>query len=336
MTTPASDLNRLAPGEVRAFASTLNLVAQQRKARATVAVTADLGYSEKGVAFTDELLEKFEAEDFDGDIAPSPVSEGSQKRREMRFKGFSVDRMVGTRERAEKLADPTNATMLALGAALQRKRDKNIIGRPGGIGGIFGDAYEVDGDDDIVRISFPASQIIAVDENAYYKGLADGAAAPTAPTTLSRQKMARGRILLNQSFYGEIDGGMPMVLVEQKDIEAYATSEELLNRDFNSSNDEVKRFRNEIGKDSVAIYDGMMFVKVADGSLPLVPGQAAQWYVPIFYKSAILYKERPLVQTRVEPRQEFRYRWWAYYEAQHATLRREDVAVAWAKVTRPA
>lgn len=335
MTTPASDLNRLAPGQTRAFANTLNLVAQQRKSRATVGVMADLGYTEKGVAFTDELLDKFEAEDFNGDIAPSPINEGSQKRREMRFRSFSVDRMIGTREKAEKLVDPTNATMLALGAALQRKRDKNIIGTVGGIGGIFGDQYEVDADDDITRISFPASQIVAVNENKYFKGLADGVAAPTAPTVLSRQKMSAARILLDGSFYGEIDQGMPTVFLEQKDIEAFATSEETLNRDYNASNDEIKRFRNEIGRDSVSMYDGMMFVKVAQGSLPLVPGQAAQWYVPIFYKSAILYKERPLVETRVEARQEYRYRWWAYYEAQHATLRREDKAVVWAIVTRP-
>ena len=335
MTTPASDLNRLGPGEARAFANTLNLVAQQKKSRAIMAVTADLGYSEKGVSFTDELLDSFEAEDFDGDIAPSPVKTASQRRREARFRGFSVDRMVGTRERAEKLADPTNPVMQAMGAALGRRRDVNVIGRPGGIGGIFGDSFEVDGDDDFVRTAFPAGQIIAVTENAYYRGLADGAAAPTAPTTLSRQKFSRARILLDQSFYGEMDG-MPYVLLEQRDIEAFATSEETINRDYQIANDDVKRFRAEIGKDAMSMYDGMMFCKVANGSLPLVPGQAAQWYVPCYYKSAILYKERPLVQTRVEPRQEFRYRWWAYYEAQHATLRREDVAVTWITVTRPA
>ncbi len=335
MTTPASDLNRLGAGEVRAFAGSLDLVAQQKKNRALMAVTADLGFSEKGVSFTDELLDSFEAGDFDGDIAPSPISTATQRRREARFKSFSIDRMVGTRERAEKLVDPTNAVTMAMGAALARRRDQNIIGRPGGIGGIFGDSYEVDGDDDFVRVGFPAGQIIAVNENRYYRGLADGGAAPTAPTTLSRQKNAAARILLDQSFYGEMDG-MPYMLLEQRDLEAFATSEETINRDYNTANDEVKRFRAEIGKDSMSVYDGMMYVKVANGSLPLVPGQAAQWYLPCFYKSAILYKERPLVQTRVEPRQEYRYRWWAYYEAQHATLRREDVAVTWIAVTRPA
>lgn len=336
MPVTPSDLNRLAPGEVKAFADTLNLVAQQRKSRLTPHVMADLGYGEKGVAFTDELLEKFEAEDFDGDIAPSPAPKtADQKRREARFRSFTVDRMVGTRERAEKLADPTNGVMLAMGAALQRRRDKNIIGAPGGFGGIFGDTYEVDAYNDVVSKTFPAGQIIAHDEIGYYKGLADGSAAPGAtPTGLQRAKFAKARILLDKSSYGEMDEGMPIVLVEQRDIEYYCTSEELLNRDYNVSNDTIRAFRDRLGKEGTATHDGMMFVKVVDGSLPLVPGQSARWYVPVYYKSAIMYKERPLVQTRVEPRQEYRYRWWAYYEAQHATLRREDVAVAWIAVTR--
>ncbi len=326
------DLNRLSPGQVRAFASALHQRAQQRKSRAVNAVMADLGYSEKGVSFTDEIQEPFEAEDFDGDISPTPWSTTQQARREGRFKGMVVSRMVGTRDRAEKLVDPTNVTLLNMSAALERKRDRNIIGVIGGVGGIFGNAYEVDEHDDVSVVTFPDTQKIPYDYNNFHRGKADGVAPPSqTPTVFTRNKIARGKILLDASFYADMTENLPVVMLEETDLQNYCTSEETINKDY-ATHDlaNLERLRNgEIG-----VYKGLRFVKVAKGLLPKVPGQSNRWYLPFFYPDVMLYKERPLVKTRVEEIQNMRWRWGAYYEAQRGTLRREDKGMVWIEVER--
>lgn len=324
--------NALSPGQVKAFANALNLRAQQRKSRCVSAVMADLGYSEKGVSFTDELLEPFEAEDFDGDIAPTPWKTSEQSRREARFRSLRLPQMVGEKERAEKLVDPTNAVLMGMAAALERKRDERITGRIGESGGIFGTSIEIQKNGDPMIVPFPDSQKIAFNFTGFHRGKADGVAAPSViATVLSRSKLAQTKILLDRSFYADMTSNLPVVMLEETDLQNFATSEETINKDY-AVHDlaNLERLRNgEIG-----VYKGFRFVKVANGTLPRVPGQANRWYIPVFYPDVMIFKERPLITTRVETIQSMSFRWGAYYEAQTGSLRTDDRGMVWIEVER--
>lgn len=329
---PQPEINRLEAGKVIAFARNIELVGQSRKSRLVSHVMADMAYTEPGDRFTDELMGLSEPQDCLGDIEPTPGEVVEQYRRVHFFKTYNDGKWVGTRDKAEKLVDPTNSTVQAMGAGRERRRDITIIGAPGKMGGLFGDAWQTDENGDQEKIAFPGANKIAYNFNGLWLGKADGAAAPgAAPTVLTPQKMRQAKIILDKSEYAEMDNDLPIIAVEETDLQNLQTSAEMNNKDY-TSHDLLQIERLVAG--DISVFKGFRFVKVRNSLLPKVPGQSDRWYVPVWFKSAMLYKERPLVTTRVTERADYKYRWHAYYEAQDACMRREDAAVCWIEVTR--
>jgi len=328
--TPTAE-NRLSAGQVIAFARNIDLVGQQRKSRLISHVDADMAFSEPGDRFTDELMGLSDPQDKLTDIEPTPGGKVKQTRRVQFFKTFDDGNWVGNRDQAEKLVNIKNPTVTAMGFGRERRRDRTILGVPGKKGGLFGDAYETDNDGDIVSVGFPAGQIVPFNYNLLWKGKADGSAAPTAPTVLSPQKLRRTKIILDKSEWMGMTGDLPVIAVEEEDLQNFLTSEENSNKDYTNNN--LTNLQKLVDGE-IDVLKGYRFVKVSSGSLPLVPGQSNRYYAPVWFPMAIKYKERPLKETRVTERADMSYNWHAYYQAQDAVMRREDNAVAWIEIER--
>ena len=329
--TPTPE-NRLEPGKVIAFARNIDHIGQQRKSRLLNHVNADTAYTESGDRFTDEMFGLSEPEETLVDIEPTPGGTVPQYRRIAFFKTFRDGKYVGTRDQAEKLVNIKNPTVVSMGNGKERRRDKTILGRPGKVGGIFGSTFQVDEDGDPIRTEFPASQIVPYDYNGLWKGKADGDAAPgTAPPCLNPQKLRRSKVILDKSEYAEMENDLPVIAVEEEDLQNFGTSIEMLSKDF-TTHDMAKAEKLVAG--DVDVFKGFQFVKVSNGRLPQVPGQANRFYAPIWWPSAIIYKERPLKATRIQEHAHMSYNWHAFYKSQDACLRREDEAVVWIEIER--
>ena len=108
---------RLEPGKVMQFARNIEHVGQQKQNRLVPYVNADLAYSEKGDRLTDETFGMSEPVEFESDWSDTPDGHVPQFRRVAFPKMYGDSKFVGTREKAEKLVDPSNGT-------LQRSRDR--------------------------------------------------------------------------------------------------------------------------------------------------------------------------------------------------------------------
>jgi hypothetical protein len=305
--TPAAE-NRLAGHKVIAFAKNVDLIGQQRTARLIQGVMADMAFTEKGDRYTDDMMGLSEPEEVLNDYSDTPAGQVPKYRRMSFFKTFDDGKWVGTQEKAEQMVDPTNPTVMAMGGGRERRRDRtviNILTQP---------AWQYDKDGDPQKVNFPPNRVIAVNSWKYYRGKADGGAAPSGDSVLTPSKLREAKVLLDKS---EIEGER-WVAAEEEDLMNLLTSEELTDADITN----VKRLVDgEIDK-----WMGFTFRRPGSGMLPYNSGTTTAT-IPVWIKQGILYKERPLTTTRIQERADKRYRWHAYYESQDSGLRREDNAV---------
>jgi hypothetical protein len=305
----ADDNNNLERHKVIAFAKNVDLVGQQLKSRLVSYVDADMAWSEAGDRYTDELMGISDPVEVFQDIGDSPSGEVDKFRRWAFFKTFEDGKFVGTREKAEQLVDPTNPTVQAMGAGRERRRDYTIIN------GLFAPAYYTNAAGEIKSLAFPGTPV-AVNSWAYYKGKADGGAAPTGNTGLTTSKLREALVLLDNSNIMTVRN--PVCAVEQRDLMHLLTSTEVTSADYNA----VRALVNG----EINSFMGIDFAKVNRGRI-LLDG-SGYGRIPIWYPDQIAYKERPLTTTRIVERADKRFRWYAYYEAQDSVLRRQDGAVA--------
>lgn len=309
MPVNTDDNNRLEGHKVIAFARNIDLIGQQRQSRIVSYVNADMAFSEHGDRMTDDMAGLSDPQETFTDIADSPEGQVDKYRRWAQFSTFVDGKFVGTREKAEQLTDPTNPTVMAMGAGRERRRDFAIIR------GLFAPAYYTDSTGQIKSLTFPGTQQVAVNSWAFWKGKADGVATPTGNVGLSVPKLRSATALLDDS---NIDATRPPVcLCEQRDLLSLLTSTEVSSRDYNAVNALVNG--------EIHHFMGIDFVKVNKNRLLLDASAYAR--VPIFYPDQILYKERPLVGTRVVERADKQFNWYAFYKSQDSVLRRQDGAV---------
>lgn len=325
------EANSLEQHKVIAFGRNLDLVAQQRKNRTIANVMADMNFSEPGDRFTDELMGEAEPSEMISDAQETPLGTVDKKRRIAFFKTFHDGRRITNREKAEQLVDPTNSVVMAMAAGRERLRDKQVITR-----GLFEPAWEINEESgEPAQVAFPAARQIAYNSQKFYKGLADGETGPGSPVTvLNPDKLRQAKVLLNKSNFHEMDGGQPIIFVEEEDLQALVTSAEIYDRHNVTVNMAALRSVENGDTDSAL---GFKFVKVASGLLPKASSSTRFW-VPVYYRSALMYKERPLVggpgNVRISERNDRSYAWQAYWQSQHGVLRREDAAVCHIEVTR--
>ncbi len=309
--TPAAE-NRLEGHKVMIFARNVDLVPQQKRSRLVNHVDADLSFMESGDRYTDELMGTSDPNEVIEDIRPTPGGEISKHRRIGFFKTYEDGKWIGTREKAEQLVDPTNPTVRAMGAGRERRRDATIIK------GIFAPVFQNDKDGDPVKKSLPSSQIIAVDEWGKYKGKADGdTTAPTGASCLTVPKLRAARVLASKFDLADM-GGEWCIGVEEEDLQNLLTSVEVSSQDYNPLRALVDGERD--------VFNGFRFVRLDSGRVPYTAASTTA-ELPLWNDQNILYKERPLVSTRVQERADMAYRWHAFYEAQDSVLRRHDSGV---------
>lgn len=313
----ADDNNNLERHKVIAFAKNVDLVGQQKKSRLVNYVDADMAFTEAGDRYTDELMGLSDPVETFSDEGDTPEKEVSKQRRWAFFSTFEDSNKVGTREKAEQLVDPTNPTVMAMGAGRERRRDFAIMR------GLFATAYYTNENGEIKSLAFPGAQTIAVNDWSYYKGLADGGAAPTGNSPLTVAKLRKASVLLDDSNI-EVSRN-PVIAVEQRDLMALLTSIEVTSRDY--------AIVNALVNGEVNHFMGFDFVKVNKSRILLDGSGYAR--IPVWYPEQIAYKERPLTTTEIVKRADKKFRWYAYYEAQDSVLRRQDSAVVEILCTRP-
>lgn len=304
----ADDNNNLERHKVIAFAKNVDLVGQQQKARLVNYVDADLAYAEAGDRYTDELMGTSDPVEYFGDVGDSPDGEVDKYRRWAFFRTYADGKFVGTKEKAEQLVDPTNPTVMAMGAGRERRRDYTIIN------GLFATAYYTDENGEIKALAYPGTPI-AVNSWAYHMGKADGATAPSGNTGLTASKLREALVKLDDT--NIMSNRNPVCAVEQRDLMHLLTSTEVTSSDYAA----VKALVNG----EVNQFIGIDFVKVNRNRILL--NGSGYGRIPLWYPDQIAYKERPLVTTRIVERADKRFRWYAYYEAQDSVLRRQDGAV---------
>lgn len=319
----AANETLLEPGKVIQFARNIEHVGQQKQNRLVPYCDADLAFSEKGDRFTDDTFGLSNPQEAMQDWADTPDGHVDQYRRVAFGRMYHDAKYVGAREEAEKLISPKSGVVQAMAFGRERRRDQVIVNR-----GIFAASMlEYTADGDVTSVSFPAANIVANNENQFYRGRVDGVAAPTPSTALTPAKIRKAKKLLAD---GKDDpmGQMPVILYEEQDLQFLLTSEELTDADLTA----IKRLENG----EINTWMGCTFAKVDPGTLPLVPGQTTQYYTAMFLPKYLVYKDRPLVQTQIGTRADKGYTWQAYYRAQDFAMRRRDSAFVWMNISRPA
>lgn len=308
MSTPPAAEGRLEGHKVIAFARNVDLIGQQLQSRLVQGVDADMAFSDPGDRYTDDMMGLSEPEESLNDYGDTPAGQVAKFRRMSFFKTFDDGKWIGTREKAEQLVDPSNPTVVAMGGGRERRRDKTIIKV------LFDAAWQYDKDGDPVKVNFPNAQKVAVNSHKYYRGKADGKAATTGDICLTPSKLREAKVLLDKA---EIKGER-WCAAEEEDLTNLLTSEELTDADLSN----VKR----LVDGEIDSWMGFTFRRPVSGSLPYDSGTTTA-QIPVWIKQSVLYKERPLITTRVGERADKKYRWHAYYESQDSGLRREDKAV---------
>lgn len=308
----ADEVNRLEGHKVAIFARNVDLVPQQKKSRLVMHVDADMAFSEHGDRFTDETMGLADPQDVLEDIRPTPGGTIEKGRRIGFFRSYDDGRWVGTREKAEQLVDPTNPTVMAMGAGRERRRDKTIMSS------FYDAAWQMDAKGEPSKVSLPASQIIAVDDWTYWKGKADGGGtAPTGASPLTVPKLRKAKVIAAKHIIEDF-GGEWCIGYEEEDLQNLLTSVEVSSTDYNAVRALVDGERTHFG--------GFKWVYLDPGRAKYVAASTTAT-LPVWHSGNIKYKERPLVNTRIQERADMSYRWHAFYEAQDSWLRRFDTGV---------
>ncbi|PHS25467.1 MAG: hypothetical protein COA84_07575 [Robiginitomaculum sp.] len=307
----AAEENSLEGHKVIAFAKNVDLIAQQTQSALTPHVMADLAYAGKGTEFTDELMGTSDPEAILDDTGDTPIGNVDKFRRRAFFMSFGDGQLIGDREKAEQLVDPTNAVVRAVAAGLQRFRDKSIVDMC-----FFNPAYQNNKKGEPVSTSFPAANIVAVNEWGSFKGKADGGGtAPTTQSGLTPPKIRKMLEIIDKSnIKGQVNIG-----VERADLNNLLTSTETTSSDYSA----VKA----LVHGEINTFMDVNFVRMNYGLAPAVSGQAGQFKLPCWIKDNCVYKERILVATKIWEDASKQFVWRLFYKKMNAGLRRQDAGV---------
>jgi len=305
-------VNRLEGHKVAIFARNIDLVPQQKKSRLLSHVDADTAYSEHGDRWMDDTMGLSDPQEVMQDVRPTPGGEIDKFRRFAFFSTYDDGKWVGTREKAEQLVDPTNKTVMAMGAGRERRRDKKIMSA------MYDSMWVNDENGTPGLVDLPSSQVVAVNDWTFFKGKADGGGtAPTEDAGLTVPKLRKAKVIASNHIIDDM-GGEWCIAYEEEDLQNLLTSVEVASADYNKV---LALIDGEID-----LYKGFRWVKVDNGRCKYNAATTTAT-LPIWHTGNIQYKERPLVTTRVGERPDYSYRWHAFYEAQDSVLRRFDTGV---------
>lgn len=281
-------------------------------------VDSDLNDTSVGSSWDDGVYARTEVATVVDEFAPQDPKRLNRGKRGAFWSMRELTHIVGAKEKAEQLDDPTNDVVIAHGEAVGFHEDKTIINS------MFGNVLEYQNlgaadptnpeNWERVSIAFPAANVVAADNNEYWLGKGDGAAAPAAgPRGLTVGKLMKARELAKRRRMK----GQLCIAASEDDILSLLTSVPVASADYNT----VK-----------ALYDGELtrfmgfeFAKIYPDAQP-GHGTAAA-VCPVWVKGAVKFKRRKLVTARIRERADLRYNTEAYMRWDDSTLRRDDTSV---------
>lgn len=302
----SNEASQYVPG----FIANLQLAPQQKEARLVSTVMADLSHTTPG--------KMFNADDIDGDDdeieintpAPdSPESFANHKRRVGFFKAYGKGRFIESLDVVRMMQDPTNTIMAGMMATKKRATDTKIIET------LFGAARE--GENGETSVAYKAAQVIGADNRDFLHQAESVAASGDLPLTIG--KIIKAGVMLDQS---EIEGERYFAWTAKQKGQLLATTP-VTSSDYA----QVKALVN--GEISQLL--GFNFVR--SERLPLAAGIRS---CAAYIKSAVLYKERPIQNAWIRPRDDKSGRLYAYYEVERGGLRRFDTGVIKVQCAEPA
>jgi hypothetical protein len=291
---------------VIAFANNMKLRPQQEASILVPHVMADLNVSQPGIFFTSEYQDRSDPQARSGRAPKSPEGFVGEGRRVGTYDAEHDGKFIDEQDKLNKLADPTSGAMRAMIAGKERSRDRKIMSV------LQGPARE--GNSGEVSTPFPVSRIIGVQENAFYRGKADGAAAPGAANLpLTPAKLRRAKSLLAKSFIK----GKRKLIVSEDDIQNMLTSIETTSVDFTAVKALVNgEITNWMGFDFLILPDDYFTVPAAN-----------QRRLIAYLDTAVSYKSTDIETATLSKRADRSYTPYAYYAFRHGGLREFDEGV---------
>lgn len=291
---------------VIAFGANMRLRPQQLQSRLVSRVVSDLSHSAKGKMFTSEFQGESEPQERTGRAPATPEGFVAEDRRVGFFTTMDDGKWIDSQDILDKMADPTNGTVQAMLAGKERARDRLIIrvalnpARAGETGQN--------------SVPLPASQIIGIQENTFYRGRADGVAAPSAadqPLTIA--KLQKANEILGDA---EMNTGVKTLVCCENDLQMLLTSTDVRSSDYNT----VKALVNG----EVTFFAGFEFVRLQKKFLPVVAGARR---LVAFVREAIEYKSTDIEVATITKRADRSFTPHAYYAFRHGGLRAFDSGV---------
>lgn len=312
---------------VPGFQANLNLSPQQSRSRLLSCVDNDLNYATPGQFFNADDVGTSDPQDVTTRVPDSPDGFVDLTRRFGAFKGYSDGKFIDNEDLARQLEDPTNKVMAAMMAGQGRKRDTAIVSAA--LGSFqYQDAnqnYQTGSDLATVGNVIAANDATAHGNETVAAVLRNGAYG------LTIGKLIEVKTRLDNS---EIDEPVPGD--RPSDYFFACTATQL--QDLLMSVPATSSFYNQVQglvAGTLSYFMGFNFVRLPSNAnanpLPKYQGtgsnNASTRKCLAFHRRALLYRGRPIINTRITQRADKSYRWYAYYEGEHGAVRRYDGGV---------
>lgn len=293
----SNEADQYVPG----FVANLSLKPQQTGTRLVHCVDADMNWTKPGTLFNaDDIGEDDDEVDITERAPPSPESFADHQRRVGFFKSSGKGRFIEDLDTARMMQDPTNTIMSGMMATKNRATDRRIITT------LFDVSRNGQNGENVV--AFPAGQVLAASFRAVLHQNEAAAASGDLPLTIGKLLRAKTKMdrseLEGQRFFGCSAKQLEDLLaITPTTNSEYSNVKALVNGEINSL---------------------LGFTFARSEQFPLVAGvrRCAAWV-----KSAIQYRERPIKNAWIRPRDDRSGRMYAYYEVERGGLRRYDTAV---------
>lgn len=301
----SNEASQFIPG----FSANLQLMPQVKNSRLIQCVEADLGYSNEGKMFNADDLDDDDPVDIESRFPATPHGEAIHFRRVGFFKGFHKANLVESLEKVRMLEDPSTTIMQAMMAKKWKKHDQKIIET------FDGPSYN--GENGETVTAFPSDQIIAAADRSFLHAAEASVVAASGALPLTVGKLIYAGVKLDEA---EIDtdeggtGGQRFFAWSARQKGALLASTPATSSDYNT----VKALVN--GQINEAF--GFTFVRSE-----LLPKASSVRRCYAWVKKAIHFKNRPIMNAKIDQRADLSYRWQAYYETEHGALRRYDKGV---------
>lgn len=304
---------------VPGFEANLNLLPQQSTSRLLMTTDNDLNYGPKGQFFNADDVGTSDPADVTTRVPNSPDGFVDTYRRFGAFKPYADGKFLDNEDMARELEDPTSKVMQAILAGQGRKRDLAILA------GLTG-TYQYQDQNQNYQTGAANANVIASSFALAHEGETISAVynSTSAGYGLTIGKLIQAKINLDNA---EIDEPMP----GDKPSEYYFACTSTQLGQLLQSVPATSSYYNSVQglvNGTLNYFMGFHFIRLSSNAVfnPLTKTSYTRKCLA-WHKRAVVYRARPIINTRVTERSDKSFRWYAYYEADHGCVRRYDGGV---------